>query len=99
MNLKFCAIALALSAAVAVAAQTAPAEMMTQPSVNIFRRFAADRTKELEFYADVVGVRPLTPLTTPGGGQMSLFAIETSSQLKLTPSRRDGRRNPGRCST
>ena len=85
--MRLTALLLAACGVAVLSAQTspAPAAMMTQRSVNIFRRFAADRTKELEFYADVVGVRPLTPLTTPGGGQMSLFAIETSSQLKLTP--------------
>ncbi len=41
MNSKFCAIALALSAAVAVSAQTSPAAMMTQDSdyfAQILRR-------------------------------------------------------------
>ncbi len=83
MNSKFCAIALALSATVAVAAQTAPAAMMTQDSVNVFRRFSVDRAKVLAYYGDVVGLQTLSALNMPGGGQMSLFHIGTS-QFKFT---------------
>lgn len=61
----------------------APAAMMTQDSVNVFRRFSIDRAKDLEFYADVLGLQPLRGLNMPGGGQMSLFHIGTS-QFKFT---------------
>jgi predicted enzyme related to lactoylglutathione lyase len=67
----------------AVAQATAPATLMTQESVNVFRRFAIDRAKDLEFYGEVVGLQPLRGLTMPGGGQMSLFHIGTS-QFKFT---------------
>ena len=81
MRVMFGAMAASVLVVAGASAQTAPgpvpAAMMTQRSVNIFRRFAADPAKEIGFYVDVVGVRPLTPLTTPGGGQMSLLAIET----------------------
>jgi predicted enzyme related to lactoylglutathione lyase len=55
-----------------------PATLMTQDSVNVFRRFSVDRAKVLEFYGDVLGL-PLSPtLNMPGGGQMSQFHVGTS---------------------
>jgi predicted enzyme related to lactoylglutathione lyase len=72
--------------AVAVtSAQTtpAPASMMTQDSVNVFRRFSVERENDLKFYADAIGIQPLNALNMPGGGQMSLFHIGTS-QFKFT---------------
>ncbi len=87
MNPRLCAIALALSAVVAVSAQTAtspaPATMMTQDSVNVFRRFSVDRATVLAYYGDVIGLQTLSALNMPGGGQMSLFHIGTS-QFKFT---------------
>jgi predicted enzyme related to lactoylglutathione lyase len=71
-------------ASVAALAQTpVPASLMTQDSVNVFRRFSIDRAKDLEFYGEVVGLQPLNALNMPGGGQMSLFHIGTS-QFKFT---------------
>src|SRR2546421_8961720 len=69
--------------AIGQAAPPAPASLMTQDSVNVFRRFAVDRDKVLAFYADVIGLQPLNALNMPGGGQMSLFHIGTS-QFKFT---------------
>jgi len=71
--------------AVLAIAQTTPvpATLMTQDSVNVFRRFSIDRAKDLEFYGDVIGLQPLNGLNMPGGGQMSLFHIGTS-QFKFT---------------
>jgi len=68
-----------------LSAETAPtpASLMTQDSVNVFRRFSIDRAKDLEFYGDVVGLQALNGLNMPGGGQMSLFHIGTS-QFKFT---------------
>jgi predicted enzyme related to lactoylglutathione lyase len=60
-----------------------PASLMTQDSVNVFRRFSIDRAKDLEFYGDVIGLQSLNGLNMPGGGQMSLFHIGTS-QFKFT---------------
>ena len=60
-----------------------PASMMTQESVNVFRRFAVEREKDLAFYADALGIPALNALNMPGGGQMSLFHIGTS-QFKFT---------------
>ena len=75
---------LAVVASAVVVAQTpAPASLMTQDSVNVFRRFSIDRAKDLEFYGDVIGLQSLNGLNMPGGGQMSLFHIGTS-QFKFT---------------
>ena len=60
-----------------------PASMMTQDSVNVFRRFSVEREKDLAFYREVIGLPPLNALNMPGGGQMSLFHIGTS-QFKFT---------------
>jgi predicted enzyme related to lactoylglutathione lyase len=71
--------------AVLAIAQTTPvpAALMTQDSVNVFRRFSIDRAKDLEFYGEVIGLQSLNGLNMPGGGQMSLFHIGTS-QFKFT---------------
>ena len=77
---------LMIAGAVAVlSAETGPtpASLLTQDSVNVFRRFSIDRAKDLEFYGDVIGLQPLNALNMPGGGQMSLFHIGTS-QFKFT---------------
>jgi len=70
-------------AAGATAQTTGPATLMTQDSVNVFRRFSVDREKVLAFYGEVIGLQPLSALNMPGGGQMSLFHIGTS-QFKFT---------------
>jgi predicted enzyme related to lactoylglutathione lyase len=61
----------------------APAAMMTQASVNVFRRFSVDRAKVLAFYGDVVGLKAAPGINMPGGGQMSILNIGTS-QFKFT---------------
>jgi predicted enzyme related to lactoylglutathione lyase len=76
--IKLSAAALAAAVALAETAGPAPAALMTQDSVNVFRRFSADRSKVLEFYGDVLGLQPATTLNMPGGGQMSQFHIGTS---------------------
>jgi len=73
----------AVGSAVVVAQTPAPASLMTQDSVNVFRRFSIDRAKDLEFYGDAIGLQSLNGLNMPGGGQMSLFQIGTS-QFKFT---------------
>ena len=73
-----------LVAGLAIAQTTpVPATLMTQESVNVFRRFSIERAKDLEFYGEVIGLQPLNGLNMPGGGQMSLFHIGTS-QFKFT---------------
>jgi len=95
MNSRLTALLLAACGVAALSAQTspgpAPASLMTQDSVNVFRRFSVDRAKDLAFYNDVIGLQPLNALNMPGGGQMSLFHIGTS-QFKFTntqPGRQD----------
>ncbi len=67
------------------------APLLTQPSMNVFRRFTVDRAKMVEFYGDVLGLKPLPPIGMPGGGQMTRFQVGTS-EIKLTaaaPGRQD----------
>ena len=59
--------------------------------MNVFRRFTVDRAKMIEFYGDVLGLKPLPPIGMPGGNQMSRFQVGTS-EIKLTgaaPGRQD----------
>jgi len=57
------------------------ASLSTQPSMNVFRRFAADRAKMIGFYGDVLGLKQL-PSIKLGSGEMILFQIG-SGQVKL----------------
>jgi len=56
--------------------------LSTQPSMNVFRRFSVDRAKMLEFYGDVLGLKPLPSIQLGGGNEMILFGIG-SAQVKL----------------
>ncbi len=76
-------LAAALLVATASAQTPVPASLMTQESVNVFRRFSTDRDRDLAFYGEVIGLQPLNALNMPGGGRMSLFHIGTS-QFKFT---------------
>jgi predicted enzyme related to lactoylglutathione lyase len=76
--IRLSAVALAAAFAIAEAAGPAPAALMTQDSVNVFRRFSVDRAKVLEFYGDVLGLQLSPTLNMPGGGQMSQFHVGTS---------------------
>jgi catechol 2,3-dioxygenase-like lactoylglutathione lyase family enzyme len=89
------ACGLLVAVAVNAAAQTAAAQtttaaslasMSTQPSMNVFRRFAVDRAKMIAFYGDVLGLKPMAPINMPGGGQMIRFQVGTSEiKLQATP--------------
>src|SRR5512143_3304939 len=61
---------------------TAP--VLWQPSMNVFRRFAAPKEKMFEFYGTVLGFRQLTTLNvnTSGGGVARFRA--GAQELKLT---------------
>jgi catechol 2,3-dioxygenase-like lactoylglutathione lyase family enzyme len=59
------------------------ASLLTQPSMNVFRRFSVDRAKILEFYGDVLGLELMPAIGMPGGNQMSRFHVGTS-EIKLT---------------
>ncbi len=83
MRVRIAAVLLAAASAAVAAQGPVPASLMTQESVNVFRRFSVDRAKDLEFYGEVIGLQPLRGLSMPGGGQMSLFHIGTS-QFKFT---------------
>jgi predicted enzyme related to lactoylglutathione lyase len=85
-----CAIS-ATASAQAPAGNPAPATTMTQESVNVFRRFSADREKELAFYGEVVGLQAGRGFNMPSGGQMSILNIGTS-QFKFTGA--GGRQDP-----
>jgi hypothetical protein len=61
----------------------APAALLTPPSMNVFRRFAVDRSKMMEFYGGVLALKPMPTLAMPGGGQMTRFQVGTS-EIKLT---------------
>jgi predicted enzyme related to lactoylglutathione lyase len=63
--------------------QPALASLLTQPSMNVFRRFTVDRARMLEFYGDVLGLKPLPLIGMAGGSQMSRFQVGTS-EIKLT---------------
>jgi catechol 2,3-dioxygenase-like lactoylglutathione lyase family enzyme len=56
--------------------------LSTQPSMNVFRRFAVDRAKMIEFYGEVLGLKQLPSIALGGGNEMILFAIG-SGQVKL----------------
>ena len=60
--------------------------LSTQPSMNVFRRFAADRAKMIEFYGEVLGLKQLPSMQLGGGNEMILFAIGTGQvKLQATP--------------
>jgi catechol 2,3-dioxygenase-like lactoylglutathione lyase family enzyme len=93
MKSLVCACALVLVASLDVFAQSATlppaspplASLSTQPSMNVFRRFAADRAKMIGFYGDVLGLKQL-PSIKLGNGEMILFQIGTGQvKLQATP--------------
>jgi catechol 2,3-dioxygenase-like lactoylglutathione lyase family enzyme len=61
------------------------APLLWQPSMNIFRRFASDRAKVIEFYGKVLALKPLSTFELGGGSQMTRFQVGTS-ELKFTAS-------------
>lgn len=58
------------------------AALSTQPSMNVFRRFAVDTAKMIEFYGDVLGLRSMPPIGLGGGNQMIRFQVGTA-EIKL----------------
>jgi catechol 2,3-dioxygenase-like lactoylglutathione lyase family enzyme len=74
-------------AASAQAPATPPAEsvraVVSQNSMNVFRRFPPElRDKMVEYYGKVLALRSLSPITLGGGNQMILFGVGTG-QVKL----------------
>jgi catechol 2,3-dioxygenase-like lactoylglutathione lyase family enzyme len=57
-----------------------------QPSMNVFRRFASERAKMVEFYGDVLGLKQLPSVQLGGTNEMLLFSIGTGQvKLQATP--------------
>jgi catechol 2,3-dioxygenase-like lactoylglutathione lyase family enzyme len=84
MKQLVCVLVVLASVDLLAQAPAAPtlASLSTQPSMNVFRRFAVDAAKMTGYYGDVLGLKALPPLRMPGGGQMILFQIG-SGQVKL----------------
>ena len=58
--LRVCmAIAIAVPAAAQSGSSGSLSALSTQPSMNVFRRFAVDRAKMIEFYGEVLGLKQL----------------------------------------
>jgi predicted enzyme related to lactoylglutathione lyase len=75
-----------MAVAVPVAAQSGSsvslASLSTQPSMNVFRRFAVEPAKMVSYYGEVLGLTALPSINMPGGGQMIQFGVGTT-QVKL----------------
>jgi len=57
------------------------ASLSTQPSMNVFRRFAVEPAKMVSFYGEVLGLKAL-PSIKLAGGEMIQFGVGTT-QVKL----------------
>jgi predicted enzyme related to lactoylglutathione lyase len=81
-----CVMAIPLAGVIA-AQETTPkgpvAAHLYQPSMNVFRRFATERAKIVDFYGTVLGLKPLPTLGLGGGGEMNRFLVGTS-EIKFT---------------
>jgi len=75
-------VAVAVPAAAQSGSSVSLASLCTQPSMNVFRRFAVEPAKMAGYYSEVLGLKQLPTLNMPGGGQMMLFEIG-SGQVKL----------------
>jgi catechol 2,3-dioxygenase-like lactoylglutathione lyase family enzyme len=58
------------------------AALSTQPSMNVFRRFAVDKAKMIEFYGDVLGLRAMPPIRLGPDSEMIRFQVGTA-EIKL----------------
>lgn len=86
----YVALLLSLTFTVAAAAETpvqplpaSCAALLWQPSMNVFRRYAAPAEKMFQFYGDVLGLKRLPGIKLGKGAQLVLFQVGTS-QLKFT---------------
>lgn len=59
------------------------AEVLRQPSMNVFRRFDSDAAKLFDFYSKALGFRALGTFTDVGAGGVSRFQAG-GQELKLT---------------
>ena len=74
-------IAVAVPAAAQSGSSVSLASLSTQPSMNVFRRFAVEPAKMVSFYGEVLGLKPL-PSIKLAGGEMIQFGVGTT-QVKL----------------
>jgi catechol 2,3-dioxygenase-like lactoylglutathione lyase family enzyme len=58
------------------------AALSTQPSMNVFRRFAVDKAKMIEFYGEVLGLRAMPPIRLGPDSEMIRFQVGTA-EIKL----------------
>ncbi len=90
-------IGLACAAAAASADEALPQSvgpLLWQPSMNMFRRFAAAPEKMFEFYGAVLGLKQLQTFTVGKGQHVARF-LKGGSQIKLTARTTDRRYQPG----
>jgi len=78
----FLVLALAVPVATRSASSVSLASLSTQPSMNVFRRFAVEPAKMVSYYGEVLGLSSLPSINMPGGGQMIQFGVGTT-QVKL----------------
>jgi hypothetical protein len=51
------------------------APILTQPSMNVFRRFAADPSAMYEFYGKVLGLKQLSTFNLGGNTNVARFQV------------------------
>jgi predicted enzyme related to lactoylglutathione lyase len=79
-------VSVSLDAAAQSGASASLVSLSTQPSMNVFRRFAGDPARMARYYGEVLGLKQLPSLNMPGGGQMMLFQVGTAQvKLQATP--------------
>ena len=74
-------VAVALPAAAQSGSPLSLASLSTQPSMNVFRRFAVEPAKMVSYYGEVLGLKTL-PSIKLAGGEMIQFGVGTT-QVKL----------------
>jgi predicted enzyme related to lactoylglutathione lyase len=74
-------VAVAVPAAAQSGSAVSLASLSTQPSMNVFRRFAVEPAKMVSFYGEVLGLTSL-PSIKLAGGEMIQFGVGTT-QVKL----------------
>jgi len=74
-------VAIAIPAAAQSSSPVSLASLSTQPSMNVFRRFAVEPAKMVSYYGEVLGLKAL-PSIKLAGGEMIQFGVGTT-QVKL----------------
>jgi catechol 2,3-dioxygenase-like lactoylglutathione lyase family enzyme len=97
LTLGFVTAAAALTALPAGAEEETVGPVLRQPSMNVFRRFAAEDPVPLfDYYAKVLGHASLTTYDVGGGTGVSTFAAgDGASQLKFTARTQGRQYQPG----